>query len=229
MFDLSASAGFSNFRNLCIFNHSKWHTKTLKTEMEQVYIENKIFDKNDFVQSPLAPGEYENCTFLNCDFSNSDLSNILFIECEFVDCNLSLVKLIKTVFRDVKFKGNKMLGLRFEDCDKFGLAFSFDNCNLNNCSFYQTKLKGISFKNSQIHEADFTECDLTGSLFENCDLSGATFENTIIEKADLRTSFNYSIDPDLNRIKKAKFSLNGIAGLLGKYEIEIDGSSNSRH
>lgn len=203
-------------------------TNTLTTEMEQVYVENKTFDKGDFVQSSLATGEYENCTFLNCNFSNADLSNMLFIECEFVDCNLSLAKLTKTVFRDVKFRGNKMLALRFEDCDKFGLAFSFDNCNLNNCSFYQTKLKNITFKNSQIHEVDFTECDLTGSLFDNCDLSGATFERTIIEKADLRTSFNYSIDPDLNRIKKAKFSLNGIAGLLGKYDIEIDGVSNSR-
>ena len=51
---------------------------------------------------------------------------------------------------------------------------------------------------------------------------GAAFENTILEKADFRTSFNYSIDPGKNRIKKAKFSLAGIAGLLEKYDIEID-------
>jgi hypothetical protein len=51
---------------------------------------------------------------------------------------------------------------------------------------------------------------------------GATFESTIIEKADFRTSFNYSIDPEKNRIKKARFSLAGIAGLLDKYDIEID-------
>jgi hypothetical protein len=53
-------------------------------------------------------------------------------------------------------------------------------------------------------------------------LTGARFENTIIEKADLRTSYNYSIDPENNRIKKAKFSLAQIAGLLDKYNIEID-------
>jgi uncharacterized protein YjbI with pentapeptide repeats len=70
-------------------------------------------------------------------------------------------------------------------------------------------------------ELDLTECDLTGSVFDNCDLKGAVFENTIIEKADFRTSFNYSIDPQTNRIKKAKFSLSGIAGLLHKYDIEI--------
>ncbi len=42
------------------------------------------------------------------------------------------------------------------------------------------------------------------------------------EGVDFRTSFNYSIDPQLNRIKKAKFSLPGIAGLLDKYDIVID-------
>jgi len=31
------------------------------------------------------------------------------------------------------------------------------------------------------------------------------YENTIIEKVDFRTSFNYSIDPEINRIKKLSF------------------------
>jgi uncharacterized protein YjbI with pentapeptide repeats len=115
-----------------------------------------------------------------------------------------------------------MLGLHFENCNKFGLSVSFDNCNLSHSSFYQLKLKMTTFKNSNFHEVDFTECDLTGSVFDSCDFMKATFENSIIEKADFRTSFNYSIDPEKNRIKKAIFSLTGIAGLLDKYDIEID-------
>ena len=69
---------------------------------------------------------------------------------------------------------------------------------------------------------DFTEADLTSSLFDNCELAGARFERTILEKADLRTSRNYSIDPELNKIKKARFSYPGVLGLLSKYEIDID-------
>ncbi|HET6539095.1 MAG TPA: pentapeptide repeat-containing protein, partial [Chryseolinea sp.] len=88
-------------------------------------------------------------------------------------------------------------------------------------SFYKTKIKRTFFKNSQLREADFTECDLTSCLFENCDLTRATFDNTIIEKADFLTSYNYSIDPEKNRLKKAKFSLHGVSGLLDKYDIEI--------
>jgi uncharacterized protein YjbI with pentapeptide repeats len=73
-----------------------------------------------------------------------------------------------------------------------------------------------------LHEVDFTEADLTAAKFENCDLQRTIFANTILEKSDFRTAFNYSIDPEINRIKKAKFSLPGVLGLLAKYAIEID-------
>jgi len=116
-----------------------------------------------------------------------------------------------------------MLGLSFESCNEFGFAVSFDNCILDHCSFYQAKLKKTSFKDAKIHQADFTETDLSNSVFDNCDLFRTTFENTILEKTDFLTAYNYSIDPELNRIKKAKFSMAGIAGLLDKYDIEIKG------
>ena len=115
-----------------------------------------------------------------------------------------------------------MLGLRFDTCNEFGLSFSFERCQLNHSSFYKTKIKKTIFKNSQLREADFAKCDLTSSVFENCDLARASFENTNVEKADFRTSFNYSIDPEINRIKKARFSILGVSGLLDKYDIEIE-------
>lgn len=34
------------------------------------------------------------------------------------------------------------------------------------------------------------------------------FENTILEKADFRTSFNYSIDPEKDRIKMPELGFN---------------------
>ena len=68
---------------------------------------------------------------------------------------------------------------------------------------------------------DFAETDLTSAVFDNSNLSQAIFDNTIIEKADFRTAYSYSIDPEINRIKKAKFSIAGISGLLDKYDIEL--------
>lgn len=190
--------------------------------MQETYIADKTFDRNDFTDKPLSKGEYENCTFNNCSFSNHDLSEFKFIDCEFNGCNLSLVNLQKTLLRDIKYKECKMLGLMFDTCNPFGLSFTFDYCQLNHSSFYKTKIKKTIFKNCELQETDFTESDLTSAVFDNCNLAKAIFDNTTIEKADFRTSFNYYIDPERNRIKKAKFSFSGVAGLLDKYDIDIE-------
>lgn len=186
--------------------------------MTETYIQDKTFDKND----KLNKGEYENCIFNSCNFSGKDLSDFRFIDCEFNGCNLSMAKLYKTIFRDTEFKNCKMLGLRFDTCNEFGLSFSFDNCQLNHSPFYQTKLKKTVFKNSQLQESDFAETDLTSAVFDNCDLNRANFDHTTLEKADFRTAYNYSIDPETNRIKKARFSISGVSGLVNKYEIDIE-------
>ena len=191
--------------------------------MEKNYIEEKSFDNTDFTKNALPKGEYEACTFSNCNFSNSDLSGSHFSECAFYGCNLSLVKLAGTGFQDTKFKDCKLLGLKFEDCDAFLFAVNIENCVLNLSSFYKMKLKKTLFKKSTMHEVDFTESDLTNSTFDNCDLLRSIFELTILEKADLRTSYNYSINPEVNKLKKARFSLHGVIGLLDKYDIEIEG------
>lgn len=179
----------------------------------------KTFDK---MTGPLAKGEYDNCVFKNCDLANANLSESLFIECTFIDTNLSLAQLGKTLFRDVQFQACKMWGLHFEHANPFGLEVRFDSCSLNHSSFFQVKIKKTLFRNTQLHEVDFTECDLSGAVFDLCDLHRAVFDNTLLEKADFRTSFNYSIDPAVNKIKKARFSLAGLPGLLDKYDIEID-------
>ncbi len=186
------------------------------------YIEDKTYNKLNFLTAPLQKGEYENCIFNNCDFSNADLSEIIFSDCEFIDCNLSLTKTVNSAFRDTKFTACKILGLHFETCNDFGLSFLFDSCLLSNSSFFEINIKKTVFKNCQLQEVDFTGCNLTGANFENCDLTGSIFNNSILERADFRTSTNYSINPENNRIRKAKFSLPDIVGLLDEYDIVIE-------
>lgn len=190
--------------------------------MPTVFFEDKTFDKINYNQQPFPKGEYENCTFSTCDFSNTDLSNVKFISSKFEHCNLSMALLGNTAFKEVVFINSKMLGLRFDHCSTMAFEITVDNCTLNHSSFYKTKIKNTVFKSSQLEEVDFTACDLTSALFDNCNLQKAIFENTILEKVDFTTAYNYSLDPEMNRIKKAKFSLNGLAGLLNKYNIEID-------
>lgn len=186
------------------------------------YIEDRDFQGVDFSAGGWARGEYDNCTFVQCNFAGADLSGSSFSDCTFRGCNLSGVRLGKTAFRDVLFSDCKLTGLRFEDCSDFLFTPRFESCVLQLSSFYGLKLKKMVFRHCSLQEVDFTGADLGGALLDACDLARAIFDQTILEKADLRTAFNYSIDPERNRIRKGRFSVAGIMGLLEKWEIEVE-------
>ena len=187
------------------------------------YIADQQYEQLDFTTSDMQTfSEYENCVFINCNFYEANLSHIKFMECEFRDCNLSMAKTNDTAFRDIHFKNCKMLGLRFDHCNQFGLAFTFDSCNLSHSSFFQNKIRKTKFNKCDLEGVDFSQSDLSSSSFDECNLDMATFDNTIVEKADFRTALGYQIDPESNYIKQAKFSIAGLSGLLAKYNIDIE-------
>ncbi|MCB0593112.1 MAG: pentapeptide repeat-containing protein [Lewinellaceae bacterium] len=190
--------------------------------MSKSFTEGQEFKEKDYTHKALPKGAYEECTFISCDFSNSDLSGMNFVECEFLNSGLSMANLANTTLRSVRFRGCKMLGLHFEHCNELLFSANFEGCQLDLSSFYQRPMKNTAFKDCRLQEVDFTEADLTGSSFEYCNLSGAIFEHTILEKADFRSAHDFIIDPERNRLRKAKFSAGGLAGLLGKYGIEVE-------
>jgi fluoroquinolone resistance protein len=103
-----------------------------------------------------------------------------------------------------------MPGLRFGSRSPAGLSFTVEHCPLNHCSFFQTQLQKTIFRNTSLQETNFTACDLSSSAFEQWDMSRASRAivfDTVLEKADFPTAYNYFIDKEKNRIKKAKFPL----------------------
>ncbi|WP_139959129.1 pentapeptide repeat-containing protein [Flavicella sediminum] len=190
--------------------------------MGQAFIEEETFEKKDFSETRLEKGHYEICVFSNCNFSNSNLSEVQFIECEFYDCNFSMANLNQTVFNDVIFKDCKMLGLHFEKSSNFGFSIQVENSQLNHASFYGKKMAKSIFRKCKLQEVDFTNSDISGAVFDECDLRNATFDRSNLQKTDFRNSYDYTIDPEDNQIKGAKFSLQSVAGLLKKYQIKIE-------
>jgi uncharacterized protein YjbI with pentapeptide repeats len=159
---------------------------------------------------------------VNCDFSNADFSENDFIDCRFESCNFAVAKLNGSGLKNVYFNSCKLVGIDFEHCSDFLFAADFKNCVLDYASFFKKRMKNARFINCSMKEVDFSSADLSGALFGNCDLSMAVFSQCNLEKTDFRTAFNYAFDPGANKMKKAKFSNSGLAGLLGKYNIEIE-------
>ena len=184
-------------------------------------MEDQLFENIDYTGRSFPKGDYECCTFRGCIFEKVNLSGIVFLECLFVNCNLSMANIAGTTFNDTSFVGCKLLGLRFDACNK-NLRTGFNCCVLDYSSFYKVKLKGALFQDTKLLEVNFTEADLTSVSFAGCDLSGTVFENTILVSTDFRSARNFIIDPERNSLRKAKFSSSDLVRLLTKYQLEIE-------
>ena len=190
--------------------------------MEKSLLTDQEFNGVDFNEKTPKGTDFDNCQFFNCSFASVDLTDATFSECEFNSCDFSSVKIVNTGFKDVVFNECKLLGVKFENCNTFLLEFRFAGCQIDYSTFYKLKLPKTSFLNCSLKEADFTETELTESQFANCDLSGTVFENSLLKKVDFTTALNYDIDLETNRTAKARFSKDGLTGLLSKYDLIIE-------
>ncbi len=190
--------------------------------MENLLHTNKTFEKVNYIDKKVNYREFEDCVFKNCDFSNSDFSNTTFMDCEFIDCNLSMTQLAGTSLKTVHFKDCKLLGIQFGSCTDFLFSVSFDDCVLDYSSFANKKMPKTKFNSCSMKEVSFIGTNLTSSVFENTNLAGAIFNDTQLAGVDFLTAREYKIDPEFNPMRKAKFSTQGIIGLLDKYDIKIE-------
>lgn len=186
--------------------------------MNKLHVE-EIFDGI----SVLPPGNFEDCAFTNCSFSGADFSGVSFEDCRFSDCDLSNVRLAETAMKPVWLANCKLIGLHFEDCADFLFAIHCTGCQLELSTFRERDLRRSSFTTSRLMETDFTGADLQEVAFHDCDLSRSIFERTDLRKADFSTASNYQLSPEDNRLRGAKFSPDGLAGLLTDYGIVVVG------
>lgn len=189
--------------------------------MEELIHIQKTFEKVIFINKKVSNREFEDCVFKNCDFSNSNFSNNTFMDCEFIDCNLSMTELIGSSLKTVSFRNCKLLGIQFNTCADFMFSVHFQDCILDYSSFANKKMPKTKFNSCSLKDANFTNTDLSVSVFDNCNLDNAIFNDTQLKEVNFLTAYNYKIDPEFNPMKKAKFSVQGIPGLLDKYDIKI--------
>ncbi|MEM0998335.1 MAG: pentapeptide repeat-containing protein [Bacteroidota bacterium] len=185
------------------------------------YTENKIFKNVDLRADALKPGEYLECTFSGCNLGGVNLNGVTLAECQFQDCDLSLALLEGSGLRDVRFTTCKMLGLRFDLVRPLLFEVGFTDCILDLSSFFGCAMARAELLRCSLREVDLVGANLSGADLRECDLTGAMFEATRLERADLRGARGFVISPDKNRLKKAKFSSDGLSGLLTDYEIVI--------
>lgn len=183
--------------------------------------DNKTFEGIIYTEKVVKGREFQSCVFKKCDLSNTDLSHNKFLECTFEDCNLSMVTLGGSTLNDAVFVNCKMLGINFSDCLSLLFSVKFDFCILDYSSFMGRKMLKTPFLRSSLKEVTFSQANLSGSTFDGSNLMGAIFNRTDLSSVNFVNAYNYIIYPELNNIKNAIFSSQGLAGLLSSYQIKI--------
>lgn len=185
------------------------------------YFLDNHYERITYGRDDLNLKEFEDCSFSHCDFSECNFIGVTFIDCTFSHCNFNGAKINHVAFRTVNFNHCAAEEVNFSMCDKLIFEIHFNDCRLDFAKFYTLKINGTTFQDCSMIAVDFMKADLTGVLFDNCDLHKTLFMNSILNKADLRTSYNYTLDPEKNKVKKAIFSLGGVKGLLAKHDISV--------
>ena len=115
-----------------------------------------------------------------------------------------LTELAGTKLTDVHFLKCNLVNVDFEHCNPFGFFISFQECQLDQAYFFGRNLKKTHFLDCSLKEARFIDCDLTGAVFKHTNLELAVFINNTLNQADFSTAYNITLDPEQNKLKKAK-------------------------
>ena len=172
--------------------------------------------------------EFQDCSFSKCTFTGTTFKSCKFKDCTFVDCDLSLAKVDYSTFKGVIFEKSKLVGINWAlaSWDSNGLLpllnpISFVECVLNYSSFTGLELESLQIEKCTANEVDFSEANLEKSSFQGTDLSGSIFRNTRLTEANFIEATNYAINPEVNIIKQAQFSIPEAMSLLYSMDIEI--------
>jgi len=192
----------------------------VQSSNEEIYHEDKIFENISYEEMHITGRNFDNCRFYKSSLKGCVLQQCTFDKCTFEECDLSLMKFLSTSFSDVKIINCKAIGIIWADTIS-ALSVNFDHSRISFSSFYGKQLKKSRFINCAANDVDFTGCNLSQASFTGSDLQNAKFENTDLTRADFVGAKNYRIQPGMNKIKNAKFSLPEALSFLDSLDIQI--------
>ncbi len=154
----------------------------LKYEREGLIFENCLFLDVDFSGVNISKLHGKNCDFLVCDFDKADITESIFEDCRFYD---------RKTTKGCSFRETNLRRVIFKDSD-------ISNCNFQRAIMFQSELynckgQGADFKfanfthiisrtqlmaQTTLRNCNFKYASFKGVYLKACDLSGSTFINT---------------------------------------------------
>jgi len=148
--------------------------------MSELFLD-RDYLKKDYTDIPFPKGEYDSCTFRECNFNVSFINSKL-LGANFSVCNpfMLQVRFRESVLNLANFISLDLQNTPFIKCNLSEVDFTganltastFDECNLKNTIFSETRLEKVNFETSFHFMIDPTKNKLKGARFLQDNLSG---------------------------------------------------------
>lgn len=185
----------------------------------------KTFDGFEATGESFTEVTFENCTFQQCNFSDTRFYKCKFVDCVITASNLSNIKVDYSKFFDIRFNESKLVGVDWTKADwprfNFTAPISFNECIINDSSFFGLGLSELVLEHCKAHDVDFRSGTFTKAKFSYTDFSNSLFMKTNLREANFSEAENYDIDIFNNEIKAARFSRHEAVRLLNGLDIEL--------
>lgn len=195
---------------------------TIESQQQYFAVSFNCLDQRDLV---CIGSEFEECSFVDCDFSGATFEACRFINCTFNRCQLSLISLPYTRLFGLSFLQCKLLAVDWTRAtwSQYHKDFelSFRQCLLNDSSFFGLTLQALVLDECKVHDVDFREGDFSQALMTSCDFSYSLFMRTNLQGANFSESSQLSINVLENQLQGAKFSKFEAVYLLESLGIEL--------
>ena len=168
---------------------------------------------------------FDDCSFVDCDFSGALIEDCRFRDCDFQNSNLSVMRWNRSKVIGVDFRHCKVTGVDWTTLDwssyRLGSPLLFEWCDISLSVFNSLVLRGLCLRDCTAHEVDFSDCDLEGAEFCRSDFQEARFSSCRLDRCNFRGATNYVVNPLENSIEKAQFSTPEVLTLLNCFNLEI--------
>ncbi|HHB1427589.1 TPA: pentapeptide repeat-containing protein [Serratia odorifera] len=175
-------------------------------EPGSIRAEGEIFTAQSAEAFHLKQGEFRQCQFIDCTFSQAVLENSLFEYCQFENCTFRTVAfnactLRKSRFTDCRIHDGRMDETRLEQVSFDGLqaaALIGQGTQWQGCLFDRVQMNGAAFTDGVQEGCSYSDCDLTrvalrritltGCIFKGCDMRHGMMETSELIKGSLLDS-----------------------------------------
>jgi uncharacterized protein YjbI with pentapeptide repeats len=197
---------------------------SIKIESNSRY-DQEQFQGENLDRQQLSQVLFYECAFSDCSFVETTFAQCRFVGCDFQDCDLSLFNPVGSIFSGVSFSSSKLVGVDWTHAawseTQIDTPLHFENCLLNHSTFYGLGLEQAKFSSCAARDVDFRECCLVRADFGGTALEKSLFSHTDLTGADLSRARNYAINPQVNILTGAKFSMPEALSLIYNLDIEL--------